>query len=204
MLALYQATGTFAHLQSARSLAGAMVGDFYDAHAGSFFDTAHGHETLITRPRDLTDNATPSGSALACDVLLHLAVLDDVPAYLDIVSAQLNAVAALMVEHPLGFGHWLGVADRMVHGAVEVALVAASASASDAALLDVLRQTFVPTLVLARGADTPDAPALLRNRAMQSGEPTAFVCRGYSCELPTSDGTVLARQLRTAVRFTVG
>jgi uncharacterized protein len=202
MLALYQATGTLAHLQSARALARVMVRDFHDATAGSFYDTARDHETLITRPRDLTDNATPSGSALACDVLLHLAVLDDVPTYRDIVSAQLNAVAALMVEHPLGFGHWLGVADRLVHGAVEVALVAEPAS--DGALLDVLRQTFVPTLVLARGANAPNAPALLRDRALQAGAPTAFVCRAYSCELPTSDGAVLARQLRAAVRFTAG
>jgi uncharacterized protein len=202
LLSLYQATGDLAHLTAARRLAHAMVRDFYDAVAGSFFDTARDHEVLITRPRDLTDNATPSGSALACDVLLHLAVLDDVPSYRAIVTVQLHAVAALMVEHPLGFGHWLGLADRLVHGAVEVALV--TGRGTEASLLDVLRQTYVPTLVLARGRDPEHAPALFRDRVALDGQPTAFVCRGSTCELPATDGAVFARQLRTAVRFTAG
>ena len=42
-----------------------------------FFDTGRDHESLITRPRDFFDNATPSGTAVATDVLLRLAVLTE-------------------------------------------------------------------------------------------------------------------------------
>ncbi len=202
LLLLYQATGSVAHLETARRIARAMVRDFYDAEARCFHDTAHDHEALITRPRDMVDNATPSGSALACDLLLHLASLDDEPSYRSIVERHLEAVAGLMAEHPLGFGHWLGVADRLVHGAVEVALV--PGIDAPAALSDVMRHMYVPTLVLAPGPPGAGAPALLRNRPAVDGRSTAYVCRRGACQLPTHDTSVLAQQLRTAVRFTAG
>ncbi len=198
LLALYQTTGALAPLETARALAAAMIRDFWDADAHSFYDTARDHDTLITRPRELTDNATPSGSALACDLLLHLAELDDVAEYRAIVTQLLDAVAAPMAEHPLGFGHWLGVADRAVHGAVEVALIACDDGHDE--LLRVLRRTYVPTLVLAHGPAGAGAPALVRDRSAIDGAATAYVCRNYTCELPTTDTGELAHQLRTAVR----
>ncbi len=202
LLSLYQTTGNMAYLETARLTARAMVRDFYDPDANSFFDTARDHETLITRPRDLTDNATPSGSALACDVLLHLATLDGERSYREIVARQLDAVAALMAEHPLGFGHWLGVADRLVHGAVEVALV--PGADTPARLDDVMRRMYVPTLVLAHGSPCAGVPALLSDRPAIDGRSTAYVCRAGTCQLPTQDTSVLAQQLRTAVRLTAG
>ena len=199
MLAMYQATGDVAQLRTARLLAAALVRDFYDVDAHSFYDTARDHETLITRPRELTDNATPSGASLACDVLLQLAALDGITTYRTIVAEHLESVAALMAEHPLGFGHWLGIADRFVFGGVDVALVAGSDG--DGAMLDVLRRAYVPTLLLARGRPGDgDAPALLHDRVAVDDRTTAYLCRDFSCELPTTVPALLAQQLRSAVR----
>ena len=52
-----------------------MIKWFWDDSTGAFFDTASDAEQLITRPRDITDNAMPSGTSLAVDLLLHLADL---------------------------------------------------------------------------------------------------------------------------------
>ena len=199
-LALYQDSGDVEALDTARGLAEAMVRDFWDDDAHSFFDTARDHDALITRPRELTDNATPSGSSLACDVLLHLDALDGRADYRAIAAQLLDAVAAPMMEHPLGFGHWLGVADRVVFGAVQVALI--GDPERSAALLDTLRRMYVPTLVLARGPVSDGAPALVGDRTALAGAGTAYVCRDSTCELPTSDAAEMARQLRHAVRRT--
>ena len=198
LLALYQDHGAIDALRLARRLADTMVRDFWDPDSHSFFDTARDHDVLITRPRELTDNATPSGSSLACDVLLHLDALDERPDYRAIVAHLIDVVAAPMMEHPLGFGHWLGVADRLVFGAVQVALI--DGDASTPALTDTLRRTYVPTLVLARACSADDAPALLRERSSVNGDATAYVCRDSTCELPTTDAGEMARQLRHAVR----
>ncbi len=199
MLTLYQATGDLRALRTVRTLAEAMVRDFYDSASHSFFDTASDHETMITRPRELTDNATPAGASLACDVLLQLAAFDGTAHYRTIVAEHLESVAALMAEHPLGFGHWLGVADRFVHGGIEVALV--PGQDGDGAMLDVLRRAYVPTLLLARGDGTdPDAPALLRERPAVDGRTTAYVCHDFRCELPATAPALFAQQLRAAIR----
>ncbi|MGD2143582.1 MAG: thioredoxin domain-containing protein, partial [Anaerolineae bacterium] len=62
------------------SLGGGIVG---------FFDTSDDHERLITRPRDLQDNATPSGNAMAVTALLELAGFTHDARYLDIAHGAL-------------------------------------------------------------------------------------------------------------------
>jgi hypothetical protein len=77
---------------------------------------------LSTRPRDVTDNAPPSGNSLAVDALLRLAELrHDVDARRR-ASWVLETLAEPIVRYPTAFGHLLGAADMTGHGAVEVAL----------------------------------------------------------------------------------
>jgi len=75
---------------------------------------------------------------------------------------------------------------------------------TSAALSDVIRRTYVPALVLAHGAAGAGAPAVLRDRSAVDGRSTAYVCRAGTCQLPTHDTSVLAQQLRTAVRLSAG
>ncbi|MDQ3950929.1 MAG: thioredoxin domain-containing protein, partial [Gemmatimonadota bacterium] len=74
-LALYELTFDRGWLDRARALATSVIRWFWDDEAGAFYDTPHDHERLITRPRDVTDNATPSGTSLATELLLRLAEL---------------------------------------------------------------------------------------------------------------------------------
>src|SRR6202035_5150582 len=75
LIALYEATFDARWLSAATSLADVILERFVDVDGGGFFDTSSEHETLITRPKDIFDNATPSGNSVAADVLLRLAVL---------------------------------------------------------------------------------------------------------------------------------
>ena len=74
-LALYELTFDDVWLTRARLLADASIEWFWDDAAGAFFDTPYDHERLVTRPRDITDNATPSGTSLAAELLARLADL---------------------------------------------------------------------------------------------------------------------------------
>jgi uncharacterized protein YyaL (SSP411 family) len=72
---LFEATGEARWIESALDLTDLMRTDFADAGSGGFFYTAEGHEALISRPKEIYDNATPSGSAMAATALLRLAAL---------------------------------------------------------------------------------------------------------------------------------
>ena len=121
-LALYELTFDPRWLTQARALGDAVIASFWDTSTNAFFDTAHDHEQLITRPRDVTDNATPSGTSLAVELLLRLAEL-----YRDAELSRpamwtLETLAAPLAQHGIAFGHLLGAADLAIHGATEVAI----------------------------------------------------------------------------------
>src|SRR5438105_14775274 len=84
---------------------------FADRENGGFFDTPIDHEKLITRPKDLFDNATPSGNSLACDVLLRLAILFGDERYANAATHALESIFPLAQRYPSGFGFLLGVAE---------------------------------------------------------------------------------------------
>ena len=157
-LALYELTFDDVWLTRARTLVDAAVEWFWDDGAGAFFDTPHDHEVLVTRPRDVTDNATPSGTSLVAELLARLADLLQDETMRRRATYVLETVAEPMARHPAAFGHALGVADLLVRGAVELAIVGDPASEDFRALTRAAAERYVPSLVLAGGA-ARSAPA---------------------------------------------
>jgi uncharacterized protein YyaL (SSP411 family) len=199
-LALYEVTFDRVWLDRSRALADSMVHWFWDDDAAAFFDTARDQEALITRPRDVTDNATPSGTSLAVELLLKLGdVLGDADMQRR-ANHVLETIAEPMARFPLAFGHALTAADLAVHGAIEVALVGPPSADDFQALARALGARYVPSLVFAGGApEQATGIALLADRPMQGGRATAYVCRRYLCEEPVTDSARLSDQLQAAV-----
>ena len=110
-VALYQLTFGRVWLDWARSLANSIVAHFWSESAGAFFDTADDAEELVTRPRDVTDNAIPSGTSLAVELLLILGDLFGDASYREKATRVLETIAEPMARYPTGFGHALGAAD---------------------------------------------------------------------------------------------
>ena len=74
LLALYRATLDGRWLDEAMRLVEMMIADFAE-RGGRLLRHGVGHETPVARPRDLHDGATPSGNAVAADVLLRLGAM---------------------------------------------------------------------------------------------------------------------------------
>ena len=198
-LSLYELTFDAIWLERARTLAGEMMDAFWDDFTGGFFDTARDHERLIVRPRDVTDNAMPSGNSLAADLLARIGILTGDAAATRTASQAVDPLAEQMARHPLAFGHLLGVADMLVNGSVELALVGDATSPAFAALARAAGAVYAPALIIA-GGSTQSGVALLENRPLDGGRPTAYVCRGFACDTPTTHPAQLAEQLRVAGR----
>jgi uncharacterized protein YyaL (SSP411 family) len=198
-LALYELTFDRVWLARAEVVADAMITWFFDATSGGFFDTASDHEALIARPREITDNATPSGTSLATELLLRLGDLTHNVDMRRRATQLLESLAEPMTRHPLAFGHLLGVADMEINGAVEVALAGEPGEAGFRALEREVARHYLPALVLAGGVPARDgAIALMEGRSMREGRATAYVCRQYACDEPTTEAALLGRQLETA------
>jgi uncharacterized protein YyaL (SSP411 family) len=198
LLALYDATFDERWFVTARELADTILDHFADS-AGGFFDTADDHETLVTRPKDPQDNATPSGAAMATFVLLRLAAFTGERRYRDAADRALATVTPFLGRYPTGFGKWLQAATLAVDGIVELAIVGDPDDTATQALLATAREGEPPNLVVAVGADpASSAIPLLADRTMIDGRPTAYVCRDFACRLPVTDPAGLREQLRDA------
>jgi len=164
--------------------------------AGGFFDTADDHERLVTRPKDLQDNAVPSGNAMAVTVLLRLAAWTGEGRYRTAAERAIRTVAPLVERYPTAFAQWLSAIDFALADVVEVAVVGEPGDETTRALLEPVVTGFRPNQVLAVTAD-PAATAvpLLRERSMLGGVPTAYVCRGFTCRMPVTEPDALRAQL---------
>ncbi|MCQ4122409.1 thioredoxin domain-containing protein [Rhodococcus tibetensis] len=184
LLALFQATGDTGWLEPAEVLLDRALRHFADPEQpGSWFDTADDAETLVTRPRDPVDGATPSGSSCLAEALLTAAAVADVDVsahYGAAAAASLDRVALLLERAPRSAGHWLAVAEASVRGPLQVAV----ATNGETGLLDAARRLAPGGAVVVGG--TPDSSPLLADRPLVEGDPAAYVCRGFACDRPVS------------------
>ena len=184
LLAVYEATFDARFLSAAIQLAEIMLDRFADSDNGGFFDTASDHEALITRPKDIFDNATPAGNSVAADVLLRLSVLTDREDFRSAAHGVLNLLREPMARYPLGFARALSALDFYLARPKEVAIVGDAGAPDTEALLRVVFEPFVPNKVVA-GGDA--AIPLLEDRPKIDNSATAYVCEHYVCQAPTTD-----------------
>jgi uncharacterized protein len=197
LLALYQSTFSERWFIAARHLADRILDRFEDP-AGGWFDAADDGDRLIVRPKSIQDGAVPSGNALAATVLLRLAALTGESRYQEAGEAALGLVTGLIGRYPTAFGQWLTAIGLAARGIDEVAIVGDPGDPDTRALIEVVRTGFRPTIVVSSAppaSAATSAVALLNDRPLQSGRPTAYVCRGFSCQAPVSTPAELAAQL---------
>jgi uncharacterized protein YyaL (SSP411 family) len=198
LLALYAADGDPRWLRETISLADAMIALFWDEGLGGFYDTAADHDALITRPRDVSDNATPSGNSTAAELLLRLAALTGSTHYDELAERVLAGVAPLLARFPSGFGRMLCAADLAATQIKEVAIVGDPQADDTRALLDIALRPYRPHIVIARrapgDAESPLLTPLLQDREADD-RATAYVCEGFVCQLPAHTPAELSAQL---------
>ncbi|HUO51863.1 MAG TPA: thioredoxin domain-containing protein [Gemmatimonadaceae bacterium] len=196
LLAVYELTLDPSWLDRARLLAARMDEWFWDEGARAYFDTARDAEALITRPREVTDNAVPAGTSLAVELLLRLAEFDMDDARRARAAWVLETLAEPMARFGPAFGHLIGAAELAIDGAVEIAIAGDPRREDARALIDEVALHYLPNAVLAAGdAGAAARIRLLAGRAMTGGRATAYVCRRFVCDAPVTSRAELGAQL---------
>ena len=152
---------------------------------------------MLVRPKDLQNNAVPSGNALACGALLKLAAFTDDGKYRDLAEKALSLVSNSALRYPTGFACWLSAADFALGNVKQIALLHAVNDENSHSFLDLINAEFRPNLVLASSTYPPaaDAPALLVDRPLKEDGITVYVCEHFVCKLPVISLQELQKQL---------
>jgi uncharacterized protein YyaL (SSP411 family) len=185
---LAEATGQSRWIGEAEAAADALLALFADDQSGVLHMTGRDAEVLIARPVDSQDGAVPSANSVAATSLLRLAALTGVERYDAAARAILDALGPALRLAPLAFTGSVASAELARAGLTEVVVTGRKRD-----LVDIVQQTYLPATVLAWGE--PYTSPLWVGRTGPTEEGKAFVCRGYTCQAPTSDRTILASQL---------
>ncbi len=205
LLALYGVTGDARWVAVAGGLLDTVLSVFGDG-SGGFYDTAEDGERLIFRPADPADNATPSGAFAAADALLSYGALFGSARHTDAAAAALRVLPPIAVRYPRAAGKGLAVAEALLSGPAEIAVVGPDDDPRTRDLLRTALHMAPPGAVFALGPGTDggggagesggaDLVPLLAGRGLVSGAPTAYVCRGFTCQAPVTSPAALRETL---------
>jgi uncharacterized protein YyaL (SSP411 family) len=190
---LAAATADPAWLDAARLLLDDALARFR-AEDGGFHDTAVDAEELVARPRDPSDNASPSGLSSLLHALVGYAALTGDGSYRTAAEEGLATVAALAEQAPRFAGWSLAAAAAMAAGPLEVAVV--GGTDEERAALAAAARTDPTAVVVSAAHGAPEGETgipLLAGRGAVDGRATAYVCRGQVCERPVTTADEVAR-----------
>jgi uncharacterized protein YyaL (SSP411 family) len=191
LLTLYEATFEESWFVEARALADATIERFGDDERGGFFSTAHDHERLVARRKEVEDSPIPAGQSAMAFALLRLSALTGEARYRELAQPMLRAIAEPVTKFPTSFGHVLKAMAFHLEPVREIAIV----GDDPGPLLEVVRSRLRPGTVLAGGREGGGAVPLLEGRGPVDGRTAAYVCEHFTCQAPVTDPDALAALL---------
>ncbi len=199
LLELYMTTFDPRWYREAERLAEIVLTHFHADKEGGFYDTSDDHDDLIVRPRNVQDNATPSGNGLMAYNLLRLTGFSAETRFEEAALGVFRAVGGALTEYPMAFGMMLIGVDFYVRRPQEIAIVGELADERTQAMLSAVRSGYRPWTLVAHAhvdADAKVIPALLRTRTHRNGKPATYVCENFVCKQPVTTADALRVQLK--------
>ncbi len=200
LLDLYEADFDLRWLEEAERLNERMLVLFSDEESGTFFDAEAGAADLLVRPRDATDGAAPSGTAVAVKNLLRLSHLLASSELRERARRCLEAYGAALRSSPQAFPELLVAAAMYLEPPREAVFAGRRGAADLEALVAAYYRTFRPFRVLAladAGAEprAPDALVLelVEGKSPVRGRAAVYLCEDYTCFTPVTDPAELLK-----------
>jgi uncharacterized protein YyaL (SSP411 family) len=152
---------------------------------GGFHDTADDAEALVMRPRDPSDNASPSGHASVVHALLGYAALTGSGRHREAAERALLVSRRVADASPRFAGWSLAAAETALGGPVEVAVVGPPGPERDA-LEQAARRHAPGGAVVVAAEPGGSSISLMADRVAVDDRPAAYVCRNLVCRRPVT------------------
>jgi uncharacterized protein YyaL (SSP411 family) len=200
LLALHTADWQTKWVLKAVEISNRMI-SLFKLEDGGFYDTHSQHHGLIYRPRDITDNATPSGNAMAVFALLKLNQLDRNDHREKMIHDAFQQAAEQMNKYPSASGYWLQALDFYFGPVQQIAIILHDQVRETSPFYRILQNDYQPRSITVAVHELEDSFApqieLLKDRYALNNKTTAFVCENFTCHLPTNDADQLKEILHS-------
>jgi uncharacterized protein len=215
----YEATADLSYFKFAQQISDAMIGRFYDATSGGFFDSESAADSqnfgvLATRRKPLQDAPTPAGNPMAAIALMRLHHYTGEAEYHDKAEQTLETFAGVVEQFGIFAATYAIATLYYLESPIEVVVIAKdrqdrTASNLRASAVKPFAFTKSVLRLMANEADAQNLPPLLaatipnlpQLRESHFAESCAVVCSGAACQPPVSNPEELQEKLATALRL---
>jgi uncharacterized protein YyaL (SSP411 family) len=177
-----------------------MIEHFWDHEGGGFYLTSDFAENLLVRTKTGYDGAIPAGNSVAMLNLIRLARITGDSELEDKAQKTEHAFSRDINSHPLSHTQFLTALDFFMGPSFEVVIVGDLDSKDTQNILDLFRENYIPNMVLLhKGIDESEnidsISPFINGMTKINGKTTVYVCRNFSCELPTNDKEKILKML---------
>ena len=203
LLELYEASFDVGWLHRAGELSQRMLALFWDDAKGGFFETAGNDPSILFRMKEQHDGAEPSGNSVALKTLLRLSSIMDDQRLRERATRLLAAFAAPMGRHPVAMPNMVAALDLYHSSPLQIVVAGSLDDPRTREILDEVTGRYLPNkvlLLLGGGEEEALLTSMVpwvAGHVMIDDRPTAYVCQGYTCRLPTSSLREVADQLES-------
>jgi uncharacterized protein len=193
LLNLYETTFDVRYLRDALELNGDMLDHFWDDHEGGLHFTADDAEELPIRQKEIYDGAIPSGNSVAALNLIRLGRITGNVNYEMMAERICNIFSSQVRRAPQAFTMLLSAFDYALGPSWDIVIVGRTSAEDTKEMLKAIRSKFIPNKIIIVRPSSQDSPELvhfadfIRHQTSIHGHATAYICRNYSCEMPTTD-----------------
>ncbi len=202
MLDLYEATHDIHWLEQAIELETILARYYEDRENGGFSMTSIDHEDLIAREKPKHDGALPSGNAIATMNLLRIGAFTSNTDYHVRAEKALKAFSGSLSANPTAMAELQLALDNFLVPPTEIVIIEPKGGKGTSnSLLDKLRQQYLPGRIIAVATEGKNVKSqariipLMKHKSAVNAKPTVYVCENKTCQAPTNDPEIFAKQL---------
>jgi len=197
LIELYQADFNIKYIELAAELSDYQINHFWDFENNGFYFTSDDSEALIVRSKELYDGAIPSGNSVSAYNYIRLSKILSRQDYEEIAYKLVDAFAYNLNRYGRGSTMMLQAVDMMQNPTYEVIISGDKSKSSD--MINFIQKHPQPNKIIIYTNGTKNNKIFdfldFYNPA-DDGNPLVYVCRNYSCKLPTSDKELLNKLLK--------
>ena len=196
LLELFQATGDPDWLSWARELQARQDELFWDAEGGGWFSTTGADPSVLLRMKEDYDGAEPSPTSVAALNVLTLAHLTGEKAYADRAAEAIASFGGRLEDQGRAVPFMAAALETSMAGGEQIMVLGHRDADDTRAMWRAAHQQYRPFAVMAQ-FDPSEQQGLavhmpwVKDMTMIGDKATVYVCRGFACDAPSVDPSVL-------------
>ncbi|XP_065158574.1 spermatogenesis-associated protein 20 [Atheta coriaria] len=209
MIYLYEATLDGSWLEWAEQLQTLQNQKFWDGEHGSFFQSHGDDEFAIVRDKESQDGAEPCGNSVSAHNLIRLDHYLNREDFRSKASKIFKGFSSMLNEHPIALPEMTSALMLFYNQPYQIFIAGKRRAPDTEALLEVVRNQFLPghVLVLADGPNGKSMLLYMRNQTLEclhpvGGRAAAYVCKEFACSMPVTTPEDLQKSLSGELQAT--